>query len=180
MEVQLIYFKASGKYYSDALLELTHEEKNGYYFNLGDRIRKLSEQKSLPGIIGDWLGSEENGFAVVFPVEVEGEYHIGFPILVKKYNNKETLINNKSFTPGAKTNHIMKVRTFKQHGKFDDVYDMPLDSECISEGVALTYKISNMFCSNYPKRRGYIMVECPETLSGCPHLILPSINPCDD
>lgn len=179
-QVKLIYFKASGKYYSDAILNLTKEEIGGSYYTIGDRIRKLSEQKSLPEINGDWLGSEVNGFAVVMPIEPDNPNTVGYPVLVKAYKNEETFTSNNAFIPGSKTKHIAKVYLFKQHGKYDIEYDMPLDSEVITENVALTYKISDMYCSEYPDRYGYAMFLCPDTLHGCSHLILPSINPCLD
>ncbi|BAZ18536.1 hypothetical protein NIES4071_104210 (plasmid) [Calothrix sp. NIES-4071] len=187
-QVRLIYFKASGKYYSEAILNLTKEEIEGSYYTIGDRIRELSTQKSLPGIVGDWLGENENGFTVVMPMEPDNPNTVGYPVLVKNQQNQETFTSNDAFTPGAvhevspkeKTKHIAKVYLFKQHGKYDIKYEMPLDSECITENVALTYKISDMYCSKYPNRSGYAMFSCPETLYGCPHLILPSINSCLD
>ncbi|OKH47626.1 hypothetical protein NIES2101_23165 [Calothrix sp. HK-06] len=179
-QVRLTYFKASGKYYSDAILNLTKEEIEGSYYTIGDRIRGLSQQKSLPGINGDWLGENENGFTVVMPIEPDSPETVGYPVLVKHRKNQETFTNNNAFTPGATTKHLTKVYLFKRHGKYDVEYNMPLDSECLSESVMLTYKVSDMYCSKYPDRYGYAMFLCPETLYGCPHLILPSINPCLD
>lgn len=179
-QVKLIYFKASGKYYTDDLLDLTPEEVNGHFYNIGDRVRSLSEQENLPGINGDWLGEEENGFAVVMPIKSDDPNTVGYPVLVKHRQNRETFTTNDVFIPGAKTKHIAKVFLFKQRGKYDIEYDMPLDSECLSESVMLTYKVSDMYCSKYPDRYGYAMFLCPDTLHGCPHLILPSINPCTD
>lgn len=83
MEAQLTYFKESGKFYTNRIIQLTKEEENGQYFNIGDRIIKLSANKQLPDVTGDWLG--ENGFIVVLQED------IGWPVLVKYPSNIEPL-----------------------------------------------------------------------------------------
>lgn len=172
-QVKIIYFKASGKYYSEALFHLVKEELEGEYYNIGDRIRKLSEQKSLPGIVGDWL-NEDNGFAVVMLLEPEEPETRGWPVLVKSTYNSCVSLNIGSYIAGADTNYNAKTYSFKQHGKYDVEGFLTLDENCISEGVALTHKINDKICSEYMKRSGYIMVMPPDDLSGCPHLILPN------
>jgi hypothetical protein len=136
MQAKLVYFKESGKYYSDAVIELTSLECNGQYFSIGDRIRSLSSKQQLPGITSDWL-TKENGFIVVLQED------IGYPVLVKHPSNEQKASNcNFRHVSGTKTNHCIKLLTFKLHGKYNTEETMILDESCISNGVALIHAIA--------------------------------------
>ncbi|MBW4513049.1 MAG: hypothetical protein KME64_42205 [Scytonematopsis contorta HA4267-MV1] len=81
---RLIYFKNSGKYYSESKLEILSSEvqkhrhcDNGdlaIMFVIVERIRKLSEEKQLPGLNCNWLN--EGYIFVDLP-------DIGYPVLIK-------------------------------------------------------------------------------------------------
>lgn len=166
MKAQLIYFKESGKFYTSGNIELTKIEENGQYFNIGQRIRKLSASNKLPNIAGDWL--TENGFIVVLQEDV------GWPVLVKHHTNNLTIpARNTSYQSGKETNHKIKIIRFKQKGKFDIEEYITLDENCLHNNVVIVDKIVDKISkeSNY-----FYMICAPENeeLSGCPHLILPT------
>lgn len=165
MEAQLTYFKESGKFYANGILQLTEEEENGQYFNIGDRIRKLSTNKQLPDITGDWLG--ENGFIVVLQED------IGWPVLVKYSSNNQTIpAPNTQHEAGKGTNHRIKLISFKSSGKFYLEEYITLDENCIYNNNLMIDSIIN----KVSKENGfYYMICAPDNeLSGCPHLILPT------
>ena len=166
MQAQLIYFKESGKFYTESTLELTEQEKNGYYFEISDRVRLLSAKQQLPGITLDWLA--ENGFIVILNEDV------GWPILIKHPSNNETIPpRHTKYQPGKNTNHKIRLISFKQHGKFNIEEFITLDENCIHNGVAM---IDDIVSKIGTKESGfYHMICAPESeLSGCPHLILPT------
>lgn len=82
----IIYFKASGKFYTDVTLELLPEEltkdgKCALMFTIVDRIKNLSQDKQLPGINCDWL-KEEGYIFVTVP-------DLGYPCLIKPSTETE-------------------------------------------------------------------------------------------
>jgi hypothetical protein len=84
-QANIIYFKTSGKFYTNATLELLSEEltEDGKYalmFMIVDRIKSLSQNKQLPSINSDWL--KEDGFIFVTVPD------FGYPCLIKP--NTET------------------------------------------------------------------------------------------
>lgn len=166
MEAQLTYFKESGKFYTNRIIQLTKEEENGQYFNIGDRIIKLSANKQLPDVTGDWLG--ENGFIVVLQED------IGWPVLVKYASNNQTIpAPDTEYQLGSKTNHKIRLISFKQHGKYNIEEFIYLDENCIRNGVAFIDEIVKQVGK---REDGFYYMICSPTdgLSGCPHLILPS------
>ncbi|NJN07510.1 MAG: hypothetical protein HC815_05785 [Richelia sp. RM1_1_1] len=169
MDAQLVYFKETGKFYCEDVLPLTKEEEyKGQYFDIGDRIRNLSESKQLPGMTGNWLG--ENGFIVVLQED------IGWPVLVKHpSNNRTALERNRQHQSGKETNHKVKLFSFKQHGKFNIEEYITLDENCILNDVAMVDSIVNKVCNQKVKRGYYYMICAPDDeLSGCTHLLLPT------
>lgn len=168
MHAQIVYFKESGKFYTSDILELTKEEEHKrQYFNIGDRVINLSSNKQLPGIIGDWLG--ENGFAIILQED------IGWPMLAKHPSNYLTVpASDRQYQPGKETVHKVELISFKEHGKYNDTENINLDESCIHNGVAVVDRIVDKV-SSQKKRRGYYYLICePKTLSGCPHLLLPT------
>lgn len=79
---KIIYFKPSGKYYSEAELpllpdEIANDGTLAVMYKVSDRIGELSKQRELPDLSGDWLG--ENGYIFV---TVED---IGYPCLIHNH-----------------------------------------------------------------------------------------------
>lgn len=165
MKAKLIYFKESGKFYSNGSIELTKAEENGQYFNIGDRIRNLSATNQLPNVTGDWLA--ENGFIVVLQED------IGWPVLVKYIHNNLTIpARNTQYEAGKDTNHKIKIFSFKPSGKFYLEEYITLDENCIYDSVAMIDRIVD----KVSKESGFYYMICApdDELSGCPHLILPA------
>ena len=166
MQAQLIYFKESGKFYTESTLELKEQEKNSRYFEISDRIRLLSAKQQLPGITNDWLA--QNGFIVVL------QENIGWPILIKHPSNNKTIPAPKTnYQPGKETKHKIKLISFKQHGKYNIEEFITLDEKCIYNNVAIVHEIVDKISA---KENGFYYMICApdDELSGCPHLILPT------
>ncbi len=80
---RLVYFKSSGKYYTEAKLELLPEEiKKGetkeadlaLMYMVSDRVKSLAVLKNLPGISSNW---HEEGYIYIDCTE------IGYPVLLQ-------------------------------------------------------------------------------------------------
>lgn len=86
LKANIIYFKASGKFYTDAKLELLPEEltedgKCALMFMIVDRIKSLSQEKQLPSINSDWF--KEEGYIFVNVPD------LGYPCLIKPSTETE-------------------------------------------------------------------------------------------
>ncbi len=52
MKVELIYFKSTGKYYTEG----EYETEKPQLYEIWDEVQSLRKTKSLPGILGDeWI-----------------------------------------------------------------------------------------------------------------------------
>ncbi|MBD2772149.1 hypothetical protein [Iningainema tapete] len=193
-KIRLIYFKNSGKFYTNGNLDLLPEEistdgKLALMWKISQRVKQLSISKKLPAVNSNWL---ENECFIMVDVP-----RMGYPCLLLPSNKEKLFSTNSTQYKPVKTQkssekELPSIRLiyFREYGKFDDEATLEmLPSDKSDDGkVALIYNICDRIeflneqgklpgrSSKWLYNNGYIMVEIPDAkISSCPHLILPRI-----